>query len=102
MAAPVFIDGTQELGNEYLQACNLILAGIGKLHAIDGKRANAIGVGDSAVTMMTVLGAADTTQAQALSDRVAAFLSAWADSGNTEIGKLRDLVSGTYKGTGPA
>ena len=66
---------------------------MGILEELDGVRAQAIG--DSQATMASTFGTATNDQAQALSDRWSAFLAAYGDSGNAEMGKLRDLADAT-------
>lgn len=91
MASLVYLSTGNQRAIELVKALEQINEGIAKLHELNGLRAECIGVGAS--TVATVFGVADNTQAQAMSDRWAAFLSAYADSGNTEYAKLRDLLN---------
>lgn len=95
MALIVNFTSATDPGNNVVTALNLIRQGISRLEQIDGQRAEAIGAG--AATMSTIFGVASTSEAQALSDRIAALLAAYGDSGNAEFAKLRDLINAHNK-----
>jgi hypothetical protein len=71
-------------------ACKAILNGFAALDRLDALRAESIAVG--ATEMASNFGVETDAQAQAYSDRWAAALAAWNDSGNSEFQKIRDLV----------
>jgi hypothetical protein len=71
-------------------ACKAIQNGFAALDRLDALRGESIAV--SAAEMATNFGVEDSTQSQAYSDRWAAALAAWNDSGNSEFQKIRDLV----------
>ena len=99
MAAIVYIYANNQTGQEALGAIRQISAGFATLDRLDGLRANSIGV--SAATMQSNFGALDTTQAQALSDRMAAAVAwwngetAWMATAAEVRSALRDLVDAT-------
>lgn len=93
MASLVYLSTANERAIKVIDALEKINEGLADLQELNGLRAEAIAAGAS--VMASVFGAADDTQAQALNDRWAAVLSAFADSGNTEYGKLRDLLNAT-------
>lgn len=91
MALIININRNTQGGAEVYNALIAIRNGLGALQRLDGLRGEAIG--DSTTTMQSVFGCGDTTEAQALSDRWVAVLAALDDSGNSEWGKLRDLIN---------
>lgn len=91
MASIVYLSTANPRAIEVVAALGEINEGLSTLQKLNGLRAEAIAAG--AATMETVFGAGDETQAQALSDRWAALLAAYADSGNTEFAKLRDMIN---------
>lgn len=95
MATIVNFSAVTDPGQRLITALRLIRQGIGALHELDGQRAQAIG--DSQATMASVFGIASDSEAQAMSDRIAAVLAAHGDSGNAEFAKLRDLVDAVNK-----
>lgn len=91
MASLVYMSTGNQRAIEVVEALSKINEGFSTLQKLDGLRAECIGV--SAATVASVFGVADNTQAQALSDRWAALLAAFESSGNTEYGKLRDMLN---------
>jgi len=91
MALIVKVSANNARGQEVMNALEQVRAGIAVLQKFDGLRAESIGAG--AAEMAVNFGVADSTQAQALSDRWSALLAAYADTGNAEYSKLRDLVN---------
>ena len=65
-------------GRDATEAVNLLRQAIGKLETMDGVRAQAIAV--SPAVFGSAFGITDPTEAQAFSDRWAAFLTAWNGS----------------------
>jgi len=74
-----------------VEAINLFRACIGKLESLDGLRAQSIGV--SAAEVQMLFGVEDATQAQALSDRWAAFLAAYNGGTITVVSDFFDAFS---------
>lgn len=91
MAQLVHINRSVPAGLELYSALIQIRNGIGKLEEIDGLRREAIGAG--AATMQSIFGTNTEIEAQAMSDRLGAFLAAWNDAGNAEYAKLRDILN---------
>lgn len=91
MADIVYINRSVPAGSEIWHTLNKIREGIGELEELNGLRAESIGAGQA--TMQSVFGCGTTDEAQALSDRWVNFLAAFGDSGNSEMGKLRDLIN---------
>lgn len=87
-------------GSEVISAVNSIRSGIAILQKLNGLRAEAIGVGDSAVTMASVFGVESQVQAQELNDRWETFLPAYNDSNNEEMTKLHVLIDAFTQYTG--
>lgn len=96
MASLVYIDRSKTLGRETLNALKLISQGLAELKKVDGPRAQLIGVGDGAVSMQHSFGTDSPASAQALSDRIAAYL---AQSDTNFV--LHDLTDATIDGSAP-
>lgn len=93
MATIGYINQNNANGQRVLNALNQIRTGLGTLQELDGLRAESIGAGQS--TMAANFGVDSDANAQGLSDRWSALLSAYEDSGNSEYAKLRDLINAT-------
>jgi hypothetical protein len=94
MAVIVKIDKTDPNGAAVLRAAGQIREGLAVLRALDGLRANAIGVSSS--EFASVFGV--TAQPQALSDRWGALLDALYNASNAnyeEFALLRDFIEAT-------
>jgi hypothetical protein len=93
MAAITYITNNNDNGKAVMTALKQIREGLGTLQELDGLRAESIGAGQA--TMAANFGVQNDSQAQALSDRWGALLAAYANSGNAEYAKLRDLINAT-------
>jgi len=91
MALIVKISANNARGQEIMNALEQIRVGLSTLQKHDGLRKESIAV--SSTEMANNFGVSTDAQAQALSDRWDGLLLAYADSGNTEYSKLRDLVN---------
>lgn len=91
MATIVYISANNARGQSIMNAIDQIRTGLGTLQEFDGLRAESLGAGQA--TMASVFGVADNAQAQALSDRWDALLTAYEDTGNAEFAKLRDTLN---------
>jgi hypothetical protein len=96
MADIVYISTTNQNGAAVMSALNQIASGIYALQKLDGLRANSIGT--SAATLAANFGVSTDAQAQALSDRIDAFLQAyesnppqWLSTSDPYV-LLRDLL----------
>lgn len=95
MATLVYVDRSARDGARVLNALQLLKQGIGELYALDGTRAQAIGTSQAA--MQAVFGTDTASSAQALSDRMSAWLAAQAS-----LSTLHDLIDATIDGDPPA
>ena len=96
MASLVYIDRSKTLGRETLNALKLMQQALAELKKVDGSRAQLIGVGDGAVSMQHSFGTDTPASAQALSDRINAFLV------QTETNyTMLDLINATIDGSAP-
>ena len=96
MADPVYMDRTKALARDTLNALSLLRQGVAELKKVDGPRAQLIGIGDGAVSMQHSFGTDTAASAQALSDRIAAYLAQI----ETDYVFL-DLINATIDGSAP-
>ena len=99
MATLVYVDKSKALGQRTISAVRLINQGIYELMALNGTRAEVIGVSQAA--MANAFGTDSNASAQALSDRMA-YIAANFASKTGLFGNLDDLISATIDGTPPA
>ncbi|MBI1260042.1 MAG: hypothetical protein GC204_21450 [Chloroflexi bacterium] len=93
MANILKIAPSNSTGSRVITAIDQMRQGVGTLRELDGLRANAIGT--SQTEMKSVFGTATTDDAQGLSDRWSAFLTALYDPNNgaySHFALLRDLI----------
>lgn len=93
MAQITYINANSPNGQKVIAALSQIREGFGTLQELDGFRLESVGAG--AATMAANFGLADTSQAQALSDRWGALLAAYENANNAEYAKLRDMINAT-------
>ena len=93
MANIIKIAPSNSTGSRVVSALDQVRQGVGTLRELDGLRANAIGT--SQAEMKAVFGTTTTNDAQGLSDRWSALLTAMYDPNDaaySHLGLLRDLI----------
>ena len=95
MATLTYIDKTKKLGAEVLAARDLVLQGFSEFYRLNGIRAQLIGTSQAA--MKEGFGVNSNSEAQALSDRMAAF-----ETHHESAAAINDLLDAMIDGSPPA
>lgn len=93
MASFVHINTSVPNGAKMYSSIQVLRDHIGVLESLSGLVNEAIG--KSQADMQAVFGTNTPEEAQALADRVGAFIAAFNDMSNAEMAKLRDLLNAT-------
>ena len=91
MATIVHVNSGVKQSNSIISAIQMGRGFVGKLKEMQGLIAESIAAGQA--EMVANFGVNTTDEAQALSDRINAFLAAYDDETNVEMAKLRDLIN---------